>query len=124
MRRGDQALWAGIVMGVTSLVPVAARAQDALAGAKADLRRLVSLNEVYHAKNKKYASSVSDLTSFKPSAGVTVTLGSSTATGWAATATAASAGGKSCVIYVGQVSPPKTQAQGSTGPEAVPVCDK
>jgi hypothetical protein len=124
MRRGDQALWAGIVMGVTSLVPVAARAQDALAGAKADLRRLVSLNEVYHAKNKKYASSVSDLTSFKTSAGVTVTLGPSTANGWSATATAGSAGGKSCVIYVGQVSPPKTQAQGLTGPEAVPACDR
>lgn len=124
MRMGDKALLVGIVMGVTSLVPVAARAQDALAGAKADLRRLVGLNEVYHAKNKKYASNVSDLTSFKPSAGVTVTLGPSSANGWAASATAASASGKSCVIYVGQVSPPKTQAQGMTGPEAVPVCDK
>jgi hypothetical protein len=124
MRMGDKALFVGIVMGVTSLVPIAARAQDALAGAKADLRRLVSLNEVYHAKNKKYASSVSDLTSFKPSPGVTVTLGPATTNGWAATATAATAAGKSCVIYVGQVSPPKTQGQGLTGPEAVPVCDK
>ena len=124
MRIGGQALLAGIVIGVTSLAPKAARAQDALAAAKADLRRLVGLNEVYHAKNKKYASSVSDLTSYKPAAGVTVTLGPSTANGWAATATAGSAPGKSCVIYVGQVSPPKTQAQGLSGPEAVPVCDK
>lgn len=114
----------GIVIGVTSLVPVAARAQDALAGAKADLRRLVSLNEVYHAKNRKYASNVSDLTSFKPSAGVSVSLGASNANGWSASATSANAAGKSCVIYVGQVAPPKTQAQGLTGPEAVPVCDK
>lgn len=117
-------LVAGIVIGVTSLAPAPARAQDALAGAKADLRRLVGLNEVYHAKNKKYASNVSDLTSFKPSAGVTVTLGQSSANGWAASATSANAAGKSCVIYVGQVSPPKTQAQGLAGPEAVPVCDK
>jgi hypothetical protein len=124
MRPGNKALLAGMVIGITSLVPVAARAQDALAGAKADLRRLVSLNEVYHAKNKKYASTVSDLTSFKPSAGVTVTLGGATANGWSGSATSASASGKSCVIYVGQVSPPKTQAQGLTGPEAVPVCDK
>lgn len=115
---------AGIVMGVTSLAPGAARAQDALAGAKADLRRLVSLNEVYHAKNKKYASNISDLTSYKPSAGVSVSLGPSSANGWAATATSANAPGKSCVIYVGQVAPPKTQAQGLTGPEAVPACDK
>ena len=124
MRMGDKALLAGMVIGITSLVPTAARAQDALGGAKADLRRLVSLNEVYHAKNKKYPSSVSDLTSFKPSTGVTVTLGPTSANGWAATATASTAAGKSCVIYVGQVSPPKTQAQGLTGPEAVPVCDK
>jgi hypothetical protein len=117
---GGLVLVAGMVMGITSI----AGAQDALAGAKADLRKLVSLNEVYHAKNKKYASSVSDLTSFKPSPGVTVTLGPSTANGWGATATAGGAAGKSCVIYVGQVSPPKTQAQGLTGPEAVPVCDK
>jgi hypothetical protein len=124
MRMGALALLAGIVIGVTPLAPRAARAQDALAGAKADLRRLVSLNEVYHAKNKKYASNISDLTSFKPSAGVTVTLGASSANGWAATATAASAAGRSCVIYVGQVTPPKTQAQGLSAPEAVPVCDK
>lgn len=124
MRTGNKALMAGIVIGITSLVPAAVRAQDALAGAKADLRKLVSLNEVYHAKNKKYASNVSDLPSFKPSAGVTVTLGAATANGWSGTATSASAAGKSCVIFVGQVSPPKTQAQGLSGPEAVPVCDK
>ena len=124
MRTGNKALVAGIVIGITSLVPIAARAQDALTGAKADLRRLVSLNEVYHAKNKKYASNVSDLSSFKPSAGVTVTLGAATANGWSGSATSANASGKSCVIYVGRVPPPKTQAQGLTGPEAVPVCDK
>ena len=120
MRMTGLVLLAGTVMGISSM----AHAQDAMAGAKADLRKLVSLNEVYHAKNKKYASSVSDLTSYKPSAGVTVTLGASSANGWAASATASGAGGKSCVIYVGQVSPPKTQAQGLSGPEAVPVCDK
>jgi len=120
MRMTGLVLLAGTVMGISSM----AHAQDALAGAKADLRKLVSLNEVYHAKNKKYASSVSDLTSYRASAGVTVTLGPSTANGWAASATAGGAAGKSCVIYVGQVSPPKTQAQALTGPEAVPVCDK
>ncbi len=118
MRMGGLVLLAGL--GITSI----AHAQDALAGAKADLRKVVSLNEVYHAKNKKYASSVGDLTSYRPSAGVTVTLGLSTANGWAASATASGAAGKSCVIFVGQIALPKTQAQGLTGPEAVPVCDK
>jgi hypothetical protein len=95
-----------------------------MAAAKADLRKLVSLNEVYHAKNKKYASNLSDLSGFKPSPGVTVTVGPVSPNGWAATATVANVPGKSCAIYVGQVAPPKTQAQGMQGPEAVPVCDK
>jgi hypothetical protein len=116
MRMSNLVLAAGTVISITQA--------DPMAGAKADLRRLVSLNEVYHAKNRKYASSVSDMPSFKPSPGVTVTLGPSAANGWAGTATVAGVAGKSCVIYVGSVAAPKTQAQGLTGPEAVPVCDK
>jgi hypothetical protein len=124
MRTGDQLLLIGSVIGITFLAPTAHAQADPMAGAKADLRRIVSLNEVYHAKNRKYASNVSELTGFKPSSGVTVTLGPSTANGWSATATTASQAGKTCVIYVGSVSPPRTQAQGLTAPEAVPVCDK
>lgn len=121
MRTGGLGVSIGIVMSIT-LCASLARAQDQMAGAKSDLRRMVGVNEVYHAKNKKYASSVSDLSSFKPSSGVTVTVVTATATGWSASATSVS--GKNCVIYVGSVAVPKTQAQGLTGPEAVPTCDK
>jgi hypothetical protein len=101
----------------------AARAQDPMAAPKGDLRRLVSAQEVYHAKNKKYAGDLTALGGFKPSAGVTVSITTATATGWGASATG-SAAGKSCVIYIGGVASPKTQAQGLSGPEAVPMCDK
>jgi hypothetical protein len=124
MRTIHQMLVVGSVIGITFLAPAARAQTDPMAGAKADLRRIVSLNEVYHAKNRKYASSVSELTGFKPSSGVTVTLGAATANGWSASAATASQSGKTCVIYVGSVTPPRTQAQGLTAPEAVPVCDK
>jgi hypothetical protein len=103
-----------------------ARAQgDPIAAMKGDLRRLVSANEVYHAKNKRYASAVSAFPGYRSSAGVTITIATATATGWSATAVSVSAAGKSCVIYVGQVgTPPKTAGAGLTGAEAVPVCDR
>lgn len=98
---------------------------DPVSTMKGDLRRLVSANEVYHVKNSKYAADVGALSSFRPTPGVTVTLLSASANGWAAKATAAALPGKSCVIYVGAVpTPPKTDVDGRSGPEAVAVCDK
>jgi hypothetical protein len=89
-----------------------------------DLRRVVSANEVYRAKNKRYAAGVGDLTGYHASDGVTVTFIASTAGGWSGKATAAGLPGKSCVVSVGSVaSPPKTDAMGRTGPDAVVVCD-
>ena len=103
-----------------------ARAQgDPIAAMKGDLRRLVSANEVYHAKTTKYAGDVSALAAFKPSPGVAVVILGATAGGWSAKATASGLPGKSCVIYVGSVSPPpKTDGEGRSGPEAVAVCDR
>jgi hypothetical protein len=89
-----------------------------------DLRRLVSANEVYRAKNRRYAAGVGDLTAYHASSGVTVTFIVATASGWSGKATAAGLPGKSCVVSVGTVAtPPKTDATGRTGPDAVVVCD-
>ncbi len=113
----------------------AARPASAQAGAPAgagavvqamtnDLRRVVSANEVYRAKNKRYATSVADLAGYHASSGVTVTFTAFTATGWSGKATAAALPGKSCVVSVGPVaSPPKTDGTGRTGADAVVVCD-
>jgi hypothetical protein len=89
-----------------------------------DLRHLVSANEVYRAKNTRYAAGVGDLTGYHASSGVTVTFIAATANGWSGKATAAGLPGKSCVVSVGSVAtPPKTDATGRTGPDAVVVCD-
>jgi hypothetical protein len=89
-----------------------------------DLRRVVSANEVYRAKNKRYAASVADLAGYHASSGVTVTFTAVTVTGWSGKATAITLPGKSCVVSVGPVaSPPKTDATGRTGADAVVVCD-
>jgi hypothetical protein len=90
----------------------------------ADLRRIVSANEVYKAKNKRYAATVGDLTSYHASSGVTVEFLSVAATGWSGKATASGLPGKSCVVSVGTVATvPKTDATGRTGADAVVVCD-
>ena len=89
-----------------------------------DLRRIVSANEVYKAKNKRYAASVGDLTTYHTSSGVTVAFLAVTLTGWSGKATASSLPGKSCVVSVGTVATaPKTDATGRTGADAVVVCD-
>lgn len=102
----------------------AAAGSAAIEAMKGDLRRLVSANEVYRAKNKRYAADIGALAGYRASGGVTVALLNASATGWAAKATAAALPGKSCVISVGTVpSPPKTDATGRTAPDAVVTCD-
>jgi hypothetical protein len=97
----------------------------ALATVKSDLRRLVGANEVYHAKNRRYAADLASLPGYKASATVTITIVSTSATGWSGTAASGSAPSKSCTIWVGTVpSHPTTAALGLSGPEAVPTCDR
>ena len=55
-----------------------------LAAMKADLRNLVTAQESYFEENMTYTTSLG--TAYNSSAGVTVTIGSVTSTGWAATA--------------------------------------
>lgn len=98
---------------------------DAVTAMKEDLRRLVSANEVYHVKTKRYAAKPEALTTFRPSAGITVAFITVAANGWSGKATSAQLPGKSCVIYIGTVaSPPKTDSESRSAPEAVAVCDK
>jgi hypothetical protein len=116
---------------LTALSAGPAMAQTAGNGAqqlvtmKSDLRRLVGANEVYHAKNRRYASDLTSLQGFKASLDVTIVFVGASAGGWAATATSSGAPGKSCTIWVGTVSPhPATATLGLTGAEAVPMCDR
>ena len=84
-----------------------------IASMKSDLRNLVTAQEAYFSdNNSSYASSTGAMgTNYKPSTGVTVTINSSTATGWDASATHGSTT-KTCSLTLGG---------GSTN-EGVPLC--
>jgi hypothetical protein len=132
MRRSAH-LWVTVgAVAALSAVPAwgplrAQAAADAaqLSTMKSDLRRLVGANEVYHAKNRRYASDLTALPGFKASVNVVIVVVSATETGWSGTATGAGAPGKSCTIWVGTVSShPTTTGLGLSGPEAVPTCDR
>ncbi|HVT39213.1 MAG TPA: prepilin-type N-terminal cleavage/methylation domain-containing protein [Gemmatimonadaceae bacterium] len=80
---------------------------------KADLRNMVTAQEVYFADNNaQYAASTTAMgTSFQQSAGVTVTLSNVTSSGWQASATHPSTA-KTCQITMG----------GGSTQEGTPVC--
>ena len=84
-----------------------------VASMKSDLRNLITAQEAYFSDNNStYAASTTNLgTNYKASSGITVTLGSVTNTGWAATATHSSTA-KTCTITLGG---------GSTN-EGTPIC--
>jgi prepilin-type N-terminal cleavage/methylation domain-containing protein len=84
-----------------------------VASMKSDLRNLVTAQEAYFAdNNSSYAASTGAMgTNYRASSGVTVTINSSTATGWTASATHASTL-KTCNISLG----------GGATNEGEPVC--
>ena len=60
-----------------------------VASMKSDLRNLITAQEAYYSDNNStYAQSTTNLgTNYKPSTGISVTIGGTSATGWQATAT-------------------------------------
>jgi type IV pilus assembly protein PilA len=84
-----------------------------VASMKSDLRNLVTAQEAYFSdNNSSYAASTAAMgTNYKASSGVTVTINSSTATGWKASSVHASTA-KTCAISLG----------GGATNEGEPVC--
>jgi len=84
-----------------------------VASMKSDLRNLITAQEAYFSdNNSNYAQSTTNLgTNYKPSPGITVTLGTVTNTGWTATSWSSNTA-KTCAIALGG---------GSTN-EGDPVC--
>jgi prepilin-type N-terminal cleavage/methylation domain-containing protein len=70
---------------------------------KSDLRNLVTAQESYFSDYVTYTTSMG--TYFAASTGVTVTIGTATGSGWAATSSH-NATTKTCGIYYGTASPP------------------
>ncbi len=80
-----------VVIGILAAVVIPRlnkpRERAYFAAMKADLKHLVSAQEIYYSPgtNYSYAQALSDLNAFNPSTGVTVTLVTGTHSGWSAT---------------------------------------
>jgi type IV pilus assembly protein PilA len=81
---------------------------------KSDLKNLATAMESYFNDNSStYATSITDLgTTYRPSTGVTVVIGSVSSTSWTATATHV-ASPKTCTLVLG----------GTASNEGAPVCN-
>ena len=84
-----------------------------VAAMKSDLRNMVTAQEAYFSDNTTYASSTGALTAYSSSTGVTVTMGTVSGTGWAATAKH-NGTTKTCSLWIGTVT--------GSGNEGEPTC--
>jgi type IV pilus assembly protein PilA len=100
-----------VIVGILAAIAIpkytATKQRAYFAVMRTDLRNLATAQEAYfQSANQYYDGPVpppgSEVTL---SPGVTVTLSDVTATGWAATATHASASGRVCAMYYGSASP-------------------
>jgi hypothetical protein len=93
---------------------------------KSALRDVVQAQDKYRASHPAFAKSVEALR-VNPGPDVKVQIFGVTANGWRAKATHRARPGRSCVVFVGQltgVEAPKTEADGQmAGEERVPLCD-
>ena len=71
---------------------------------KADLRNLATAQEAYYYENSEYSPNVADL-KLSVSPGVTISIGTATTSGWAASATHNAANPLTCAIFIGSVAP-------------------
>lgn len=107
-----------VIIGILAsiAIPKFANTKDRAnqAAMKSDLKNLASAMEAYFANNSNtYAPAIADLgTTYRSTTGITVTLGSVSSTGWAATATH-TASPKTCTITLG----------GAGSNEGTPICN-
>lgn len=97
-----------VIMGILVSVMVprwqSSREKAFVATMKSDLRNLASAEESYFYDNATYTTSVSALTTFSASRGVTITVNQTTMGGWSATAAHANTP-RQCYLYIGNVAP-------------------
>ncbi len=100
-----------VIIGILASIAIpkfaAVREKAYLAAARADLRNLANLQDVYYNDNYTYTTSTTAL-GFDNTEGVTITIGEATNTGWSATASHLGMPSESCAIYHGdaaQVAP-------------------
>jgi prepilin-type N-terminal cleavage/methylation domain-containing protein len=93
-----------VIIGILAAIAIpkfsATREKAFIAAAKADLRNLASLQEVYYNSHYLFASDLTDV-GFTNSEGITVTVAEATNAGWAASAVHAGLPSESCAMYHG-----------------------
>ena len=135
MCRARQLAAHAFVLGLSLGAPCGAQAQ-AGAGAwqatpasilKSSLRSVVSAQDKYRVSHPAFASTLESL-QVNPGADVKIQILSATPNGWRAKATHRARPGRSCVVFVGQLTGaelPKTDGDGEmAGEERVPLCDR
>jgi hypothetical protein len=135
MGRAGQIPALTLLLGLSLGDPQAALAQNASASwqgtpasiLKNALRNVVAAQERYRATHPVFATSV-EVLRVQAGSDVKLQILGATPSGWRAKATHRARPGRSCVIFVGQVSGlelPKTDGDGEmAGEERVPLCDR
>lgn len=93
-----------VIIGILASIAIpkfgAVREKAYLAAARADLRNLANLQDVYYNDSYTYTTDFSAL-GFDNTEGVTITVGEATNLGWSATASHAGLPSESCAIFHG-----------------------
>jgi prepilin-type N-terminal cleavage/methylation domain-containing protein len=113
-----------VVVGILASIAIPKfsqmRQKSYVAAVTSDLKNLASAQEIYLSNRYAYAAALADITEYRVSDNVTVSINEATGTGWAATATHAGLAGGLCGIYYG------TAAQAGGAPATTPgsvVCN-
>jgi type IV pilus assembly protein PilA len=97
-----------VILGILAAIAIPkfsrTREKSFITAAKADLRNLASLQEVYYNDYYTFTSSLVDV-GFDASDGVTITIPEATNRGWSATAVHAGLPTESCSVYHGNAAP-------------------
>jgi type IV pilus assembly protein PilA len=106
-----------VIIGILAAIAIpkfgATKDKAYIAAMKSDLRNLVLAEETYFADYVTYTTTIAT-TVYQPSAGVTVTIGAASATGWNATAKHQALASGFCAIFGGSgpaVSPAVNQTE-------------
>ena len=107
-----------VIIGILAAIAIpkfsSTREKAFMSAAKADLRNLASLQEVYYNDNYTFTTDLNAV-GFSGTDGITVTFGEATNLGWSASAVHAGMPAESCAIYHGNA----TQLAPATVPSAV-----
>ena len=117
-----------VIIGILAAIAIpkfsATREKAYYAAMKSDLKNLASQQEIYYAGPGLYNYSADlDALGFSESQGVTVVVGNSSTTGWAATAIHAALTAEGCSIYYGDGTPIATAGGATPAQAGTTLCD-